>query len=225
MRRTGGYADRVSKPEQSIRPPVQQRSQRSFERVLQAGLELLEEGGFGAFTLQSVSKRAGVSIGAIYSRVPSREALLLAIHDRAMERITEQERELEQSVESAGLGARELIEALVAGLAGVMMRNRDILRVFMQRGSADPEVLRRGSERSREHARLFESAVLGHRENIAHPDPELAVDIAYRFVYSAIARRITHGPTFESDREISDDRLVRELARAAADYLLGSAER
>jgi len=39
-------------------------------------------------------------------------------------------------------------------------------------------------------------------------------------VYGAIARRITHGPQFESPCEVSDEQLVRELARAVADYLL-----
>ena len=214
----------MSSPEQSIRPPLQRRSHESFERVLQAGLELLQEGGFEAFTLQAVSRRAGVSVGSIYSRAPSRDALLLAIHDRATERMAEQERELEEGILKAGLGPRALVESLVTGMASVMLRNESILRVFMQRGPVDPEILRRGGARSRELARIFESTMLEHRANITHPDPELAVDVAYRFVYSAIARRITHGSTFESDRDLSDDQLVRELARAAADYLLGSAQ-
>jgi len=44
---------------------------------------------------------------------------------------------------------------------------------------------------------------------------------AFRFVYDTLARRISHGATFESDRDLSDEELVRELARAAADYLMG----
>jgi hypothetical protein len=39
-------------------------------------------------------------------------------------------------------------------------------------------------------------------------------------VYCTIARRITHGPKFESSRQVSDKKLVRELSRAVADYLL-----
>ena len=45
--------------------------------------------------------------------------------------------------------------------------------------------------------------------------------MAFRLVYDTLARRISHGPDFESDRRVSDDVLVRELARAAADYLIG----
>ena len=52
-----------------IRPPVQRRSRESLERLLQTGLELLQERGFDGFTLQELSQRAGVSIGSIYGRV------------------------------------------------------------------------------------------------------------------------------------------------------------
>jgi hypothetical protein len=43
-----------------------------------------------------------------------------------------------------------------------------------------------------------------------HPDPELAVDVAFRMVYCTIARRITHGSQFEPAREVSDADLVRD---------------
>jgi tetracycline repressor-like protein len=122
-----------------IRPPLQRRSQESLERVLAAGFELLKEEGFEGFTLQAVSKRADVSIGSIYARVPSREALFMALE---------------------------------------------------------------------------------HPEDIGHPDPELAIDVAFRLMYCTIARRITHGPHFESPRDVSDQELVAELSRAVADYLL-----
>jgi AcrR family transcriptional regulator len=68
--------------ESVIRPPLQRRSQESLERVLAAGLEVLIDVGFEGFTLQEVSRRAGVSIGSIYARVPSREARH-ALHDSA----------------------------------------------------------------------------------------------------------------------------------------------
>ena len=45
--------------------------------------------------------------------------------------------------------------------------------------------------------------------------------MAFRLVYDTLARRISHGPDFESDRQVAEDVLVRELARAAADYLIG----
>jgi AcrR family transcriptional regulator len=203
-----------------IRPPLQRRSQESLERVLQAGLELLQEVGFEGFTLQEVSRRAGVSIGSIYARAASKDALILAIYEREMERLAAENARLEQASDRAGLGPRELIETLVREMAQTMLGNASVLRVFMHRSVVDAEIRRRGAERSHEVARAFEGALLAHRAELRHADPELAVDVAYRFVYCALARRITHGPRFESERELSDDACVRELATAAADYLL-----
>src|SRR5262249_24383434 len=46
-----------------LRPPLQIRSRAALERVLDAGEELLIEKGWDGFTVQEVSRRAGVSIG------------------------------------------------------------------------------------------------------------------------------------------------------------------
>jgi len=48
----------------------------------------------------------------------------------------------------------------------------------------------------------------------------LAVDVAWRMLYCTIARRIIHGPVFESARVVDDESLIRELARAIAGYLV-----
>ncbi|MCS7008000.1 MAG: helix-turn-helix domain-containing protein, partial [Thermoleophilia bacterium] len=71
----------------TVRPPKQRRSQASLERVLEASRTLLEEGGFDTFTIQDVSQRAGVSVGAIYARFGSKVGLLRAVHKAAMETI------------------------------------------------------------------------------------------------------------------------------------------
>jgi AcrR family transcriptional regulator len=209
----------MATPEPLIRPPLQRRSQESLERVLQAGLEVLQQDGFEGFTLQEVSRRAGVSIGSIYARVPSREALIMAIYEQAMSWTDEQNQIIRDAIRD-DLSPRERIEAIVADTANDMLGHADVLRVFMRQAPLNPDIWQRGAEKSHETSRVFERTILEHREDISHPEPELAVDVAWRMVYCTIARRITHGPKFESSRAVSDKKLVRELARAVADYLL-----
>jgi AcrR family transcriptional regulator len=211
--------------EQLIRPPLQRRSQESLERVLQAGAELLLEVGYDGFTLQEVSRRAGVSIGSIYARAPSKEALVLAIYDREMARVSAANEKLRETAQLDGLKGRDLIIALVDLMARSTLEHADILRVFMYRAMVDPEIFRRGSERSTMLSRAFEEALLEHKDEFSHPDPELAIDIAFRFVYNTLVRRVTHGETFESQRRLSDEELIRELGEAAADYLLAPESR
>jgi AcrR family transcriptional regulator len=209
----------MSTPEPLIRPPLQRRSQESLERVLQAGLEVLQDEGFEGFTLQEVSRRAGASIGSIYARVPSREALIMAIYERAMEWSSDQS-VFERDAHRDDLTPRERVERLVSDMANDMLAHADVLRVFMRQAPMNPEIWQRGAEKSQETAKLFQAALLEHRQDLTHPERELAADVAYRMVYCTIARRITHGPKFESARAVSDKKLVRELARAVADYLL-----
>jgi AcrR family transcriptional regulator len=188
--------------------------------VLQAGLEVLIDTGFDGFTLQEVSRRAGVSIGAIYSRVPSREALLLAIHERAMAVMAEQEQQFERDSMREGLTPREFVETLVSDMANIMLTNASMLRVFMRQAPMHAAIWKRGAQTSQTTAGLFRAAFEPYRSELRAPKNDLAIDVAYRMVYCTIARRITHGPQFESDVEISDQELVRELGRAVADYLI-----
>ena len=115
-----------------IRPPQQRRSQESLERVLQAGLEVLQEHGFEGFTLQEVSRRAGVSIGSIYARVASREALIMAIYERAMA-WTEEQQAVERTALREDVSPRERVELIVTQTAKDMLDHADVLRVFMRR--------------------------------------------------------------------------------------------
>jgi AcrR family transcriptional regulator len=209
----------MSHPESLIRPPLQRRSQESLERVLQAGFELLQERGFEGFTLQEVSQRANVSIGSIYARVPSREALIQAVYERAMLWTEEQAGTLEQAAHRPGT-TRGQIEAIVVEMGSQVIAHGDVLRVFMRQAPLEPWIMERAAVKSQATAKVFSGAILEHRDEIRHSDPELAVDVAWRMVYNTTARRITHGPSFESTRPLAEDQLVTELARAVADYLL-----
>jgi AcrR family transcriptional regulator len=209
----------LSQSEPLIRPPQQRRSQESLERVLQAGFELLHERGFDGFTLQEVSARANVSIGSIYARVPSREALIKAVYERAMLWTDEQTEPLEQAGHRPGT-TREQIEAIVVEMGTQMLAHGDVLRVFMRQAPLEPWIMERAAEKSQATCAVFTHAILEHRDEIRHEDPELAVDVAWRMIYNSTARRITHGASFESTRPLGDSQLVSELARMVADYLL-----
>lgn len=206
----------------SVRPPQQERSRASFERVLQAARELLEDEGYPSFTVARVSERAGVSIGSIYARVPSKDALFHAVHARVMEEIGEEYEAIAEAEAGSDLPTRELIAETIRLFAQPFHAHRRFLRVVMHRGAVDDHVATFGSEVSSAQADQFRSVVLSRRDEIRHPDPELAADVAYRMVYCTIARRVMYGPTFESQRNVPWDDLVRELGDAAATYLLGS---
>ncbi|HEX4431663.1 MAG TPA: TetR/AcrR family transcriptional regulator [Frankiaceae bacterium] len=62
-------------------PPVQERSRRSFERVLTAAGAAFDESGVDRVSMEEVARRAGVSIGAVYRFFPSKSALIATLTD------------------------------------------------------------------------------------------------------------------------------------------------
>ena len=213
------WESHLSQSDSMIRPPRQRRSQESLERVLQACSELLQERGFDGFTLQEVSQRANVSIGAIYARAPSRDALVRAVFERATIAAEELAASIGHSTSQA-LTTREQVEAIATDAANQILARDDVLRVFMCQAPLEPWIMERAGIKARTLSEVFTDAILEHRAAIRHEDPALAADIAWRLVYNTTARRITHGRKFESERSVSDEQLAGELARAVADYLL-----
>ena len=207
----------------SVRPPRQRRSRESYERVLKAAERLLEENGFDGFTVQEVAARSEVSVGAIYERFGNKESLLRVVHARLMDALGEAQERLEHAAPAPD--AHAAIAQAVGGLARVSAEHRQALRAFMHLGAVDDAIAQRGSRSSIELGRAFKAQVLAHRASIAHPDPELAADVAFRMVYCTLARQIMYGPTFESNRRIRWARLVEELTGACSSYLLGGTPR
>jgi len=206
--------------EPTVRPPKQRRSQESLERVVEASMQLLEENGFEGFTVQDVSRRADVSVGAIYARFGNKESLLRAVHAEAMEAMAREHENVSAVDGRPEQDAREVIVAAVRTVAGIFRGNERLLRAFMHLGAVDDEISRRGSDVSIDLSRQFEDTILAHRSEIAHPHPKTAVDVAYRMAYCTFARQVMYGPSFESERAIAWDDLVEEVAYACAAYLL-----
>ena len=202
----------------TVRPPKQRRSRESFERVLDAARQLLEENGFDGFTVQEVAARANVSVGAIYERFGNKETLLHTVHARLMETIA-QFVDGQQAPVPADVG--ELIDTLVGRVAATMSAHHAILRAFMHLAALDAVIAERGSLEIIALSRRFKAALRPHAAEFRHSDPEIALDLAFRITYSTLARQVMYGPLFESDVELGWDQLTGELALACRAYLLG----
>lgn len=65
-----------------VRPPVQDRSQKTMERLLVAAEARIIEVGFEKATIAEIAKRADSSVGAFYARFSDKDALLRCLLDR-----------------------------------------------------------------------------------------------------------------------------------------------
>lgn len=79
--------------------------------LLDAGLELFVEKGFAHTAVSEITARAGVAQGTFYLHFPSKQALLVALHDRFEERIVSRAR---AAIDAAGPSFPNKLDALVA---------------------------------------------------------------------------------------------------------------
>src|ERR1043165_6360565 len=70
-------------------PEPMEREERS-RRIVEIAVELAEEGGFEAVRQRDVAARAGVALGTLYKRFPSKEGMLVAALELETERIVRQ---------------------------------------------------------------------------------------------------------------------------------------
>src|SRR4051812_45753461 len=154
-----------------VRPPKQRRSREAWNRVLDAGVSLLEDGGYEAFTIAAVCARAGVAPPAIYARTTSKEALFLAVYEHGIARLQDVQAAVDDPAWRAGHEPAALVRGTVAAMVGRMFTHRRFLRAVVLISAAHPEVQRRGSGYSRELGEGFVRAVSTVGDAIRHPDP------------------------------------------------------
>ena len=65
-----------------VRPPLQERSQKTMERLLVAAEACIVEVGFEKATIAEIARRADSSVGAFYARFSDKDALLRCLLDR-----------------------------------------------------------------------------------------------------------------------------------------------
>lgn len=67
----------------------EKRREATIERIVDTALQLLEREGFEALTIQRLAKELGYAVGALYRYFRSKDALLVALLHRIMDRVGE----------------------------------------------------------------------------------------------------------------------------------------
>src|SRR3954452_5374457 len=106
-----------------VRPPKQRRSREAWNRVLDAGVAILEDGGYEAFTIAAVCERARVAPTAIYARTTSKDALFLAVYEHGIAQLRAEQDVFADGTRWAGLGPAELVREAVAEMTGISSRH------------------------------------------------------------------------------------------------------
>jgi AcrR family transcriptional regulator len=214
--------DRAVPAELEVRPPKQQRSREAWNRVLDAGVAILEDGGYDAFTIAAVCERAAVAPTAIYARTTSKDALFLAVYEHGIARLRAEQGVFADGDRWNGPAPADLVRAAVSEMVGISLRHQRFLRAVVLLSAAHQEVQRRGDRYARELGDGFTRVVLGTADAIAHPDPEAAVRSCFGTLFAATMIRVAYGPDFATSSPVDDDAFMAQLGETALRYLLGT---
>lgn len=204
---------------QWVRPPQQVRSQKTFERLLDAAEDLVIERGFERTTVADVVRRAGSSVGAFYTRFPDKEALLHCLLQRFLDQ--------SQATIDAGLDPerwhgtplRDVVAALVQFTLRVFTERR-LLIAALQRMLADDLALS-ATFRQVVAARIIErlsELLRARRTVIGRPSGRKALHILVWMILGAFESAAVQGTEGPSD--IDPEELGREIADLALSYLV-----
>jgi AcrR family transcriptional regulator len=221
-----GLRDRGA-PDQTdsrFRPPKQDRSRLTLDRIATAALEMMEEVGVEGATVAAIVNRAGASVGSFYARFPGKEDLIRYLQDRVWTDARERWDQALAAEAWEGLPMTSVVEGVVGLLLRSLKADYQRRRALGWNRAMDPT----GAELALSfHDHLLStvtSLLLARRGEISHPDPEAAIPFGYRAVVGAIREFLS----MEEARALAPDKvgvllqgddLGRELARLWNGYL------
>ena len=200
-----------------IRPPRQERSQKTLDRILDAAEALLMEKGFDEVTVADVVAHADSSVGAFYARFGDKDRLLFSLQERWVEQARDTTDDALDPERWEGCSAGEILATVVPFLVGVFRDSEGLLRSFVLRHYSDASFREQQDRLSDYVAAKLAALLLARPGEIHHPDPELAARFGLGLVFDAIRSAVLFGE--EHGRALSDDHFSTELTRAYLAYL------
>lgn len=205
-------------------PAKQARSRETLKQLLRATAQILDEKGLEGATIPRIAARAGLTPGAVYRRFQDKGALMRTLSLEVLRSAAERSEKLLTPDAAAGKSLADLARHIVQSSLASYRKHAGLLRAIHDFGVSHPNAAFRQAlgEIETRNFRCVARFVLLRREEIRHPHPESAVNLALMFVgltirevllLDTISRHWT--PLFPKD----DDSLVRELVGAFLAYL------
>lgn len=118
--------------------PRQARSRATFNAIVDACSEVLASGSYESLTTNSISERAGVSIGTLYEYFPNREAIVAALVEETCRRLVLR---MERAVdEAAAMPAFEGMEHLLGAGIETLGLQQNTLKVLLRDAPFVPQL-------------------------------------------------------------------------------------
>lgn len=194
-----------------FRPPRQERSRVTVERIVRATQELLAERGSDTVTVQQIVARADSSVGSFYARFDDRDAAVRYAEQRFWDAIESRWDAYLDDARWNGKGVLEIVARLIRDLVRAMMADRARLRAFLVQAFAHPEsgLAERTEALDRRIARGVVDLLRAADATIAEARPAWMPETGFVCVLGAIRDAVVLG----EDAPEADRRLGLSLVR------------
>lgn len=201
-------------PDADLRPPRQERTQVAWERILDAGVAVLEEAGYPGFTIAAICARAEVTPPTIYARARNKQVLFFAVFEHGFAPVRRAQQVAFERVEAVTDSPQDAVRAVIAAIVRTTLAHADFLRPIVRRAEEDAEVAARTHEARAQIAERFRAVVLRHPDALRDTDPG-RIDSCFRILFAALMTRVAQTNTLDIGARITDARLLADLQDAA----------
>lgn len=201
-----------------LKPPKQDRSRRTLERIVRASLDILEREGPEALTVQTIVERASSSVGSFYARFAGKDDLLDYLGERVWREAASRWDEALSSEDWSGLGLRQVVEGAVRLLGEAGRSRASYLRSLERTPGAREDAY----AAFRTHViRGIQRLLLARSDEITHPEPALAIPLGLRAVLAMTEAQ----PDAAGEDLPTAERRMEEAASMLLAYLAGEGAR
>jgi AcrR family transcriptional regulator len=202
-----------------VRPPQQERSQKTFVRILDAAEALIVENGVQALTVSGVVARARSSVGAFYARFPDKNALLTTLHERECEAALATTEEALDPERWVDVPLPEALAKIVSFVVHVFGERQRLVLAFVSVAASEETIARRRAAVAGAVAERLHRLLLMRGDEIPHPDLRLAAEVSVRIIFGTLESESSIRLALPDAEHVPENRLGAELTRALLGYL------
>ncbi len=196
-------------------PPSQERSRLTEQALIDAALRLFRARGMDAVTTTDIALAAGVSPATVNRRFGDRAGLERQAFQSFIDRALTLVRSFEAATKAPGLV--DLLAQISAVVLGFSLANQGFLQSAYARALVDDDYAVGLRELRSSVFALLRSHLVGHADEMAHPEPVLAVDFVLQQAMAMLSARIDAARLEVGG--LDDGIFYRELMRSLLGYL------
>jgi AcrR family transcriptional regulator len=203
----------------SVSSPKQARSEETLSRLLDAAESLIVEKSISDVSIPEIVRRADSSVGGFYARFRDKNELLRALEERFFNDVLERVNKIAEPERWRGVPVAEIVRPCVFEFVQMFREREALITAFLFRAAQDPEFIAEGLRFRRSVSEHISSLLLDRRDELGHPDPEVAIEIVVQMAIGLLQQMALSGDFRVDGRRLSDDRIVDEITRNFISYV------